>query len=62
MTEETDIVNTDVGFKWNNLEVIRVCDGPQGSVLVIKSPKRQLEVRVTPSGRIFHQVSTFNFF
>lgn len=41
------------GFRWGNLEVIRICnDRRAGRVLFIKTEKQRLQVRVTGSGLI----------
>ena len=43
---------TRYGFEWNNLEVQRICDDKSGSYLIITTDKQELEIRVTPGGKI----------
>jgi hypothetical protein len=44
---------TDYGFTWGPCEVVRICqDKKFGVVIGIATPKKTVDIRITPGGRI----------
>jgi hypothetical protein len=47
------LANTRCGFKWGPAEVVRLCDDPRRGVwLLVGGRTDEIEIRVTPSGRL----------
>ncbi len=47
------VENTNYGFVWNGIHIERMCsDNRSGSYLWIGSKREQMEIRITPGGRI----------
>ena len=45
-------VTTQFGFDWGAAKVERVCQHKGEVILSVKTPRQELEIRVTPSGLI----------
>lgn len=43
---------TRFGFDWGSAQVVRICDHHGQIILVVRTPRQELEIRVTPSGLI----------
>ena len=46
-------IETRYGFIWNGTQVSRCCSDPKwGILLLVQTPKQELEIRVTPTGLV----------
>jgi len=50
-TAEFPIELTPYGFRWGPLTVTRAMDCPQGVILLLETPTKDLQVWATPAGR-----------
>lgn len=46
---------TQHGFRWGQIEIIRVAEIDGNRVLWLKTPKMRVQIRVTPSGFVRYE-------